>query len=319
MKRKIAITTMLTFLILFGAGLTRHASALTTLPNPVANALPYGDFYSYSLPVLQYQYPDKDYSVKSTPGAIKDGIVIYTGANGKHLNTNFPGMDNAYPTPSGTYTTFSTGAVDDPIPNNSTDLWDTAATWDTTLSALDDYLDGNGLYFFFNHNEDNGAENQDLYAWGRASIVDLDGDRDPLYFDFNRDTSGPSNYKSYGLAPTEFTSTSDPGDYAYAPGEYVIGSDTINHNLGADQAAYAIFSPEINSGLASWINEGYDAMQIDFRLAALSNGYEQLFIMKLEDTDTTPIPEPATLLLMGSGLIGLGWIGRRKTKNGSKV
>jgi len=30
-------------------------------------------------------------------------------------------------------------------------------------------------------------------------------------------------------------------------------------------------------------------------------------------------PEPATMLLLGSGLIGLGWFGKKKTKKGSKV
>ncbi len=341
-KRKITIVTMLAFLMLLGVGLTGQASALTTLPDPtsyldptdlVPAALPYGDFYSYSLPVLQY-FLGSEYSVKSTPGAIKDGIVIYTGASGKGLNTNFPGMDNAYPTPSGTNTIFSTGDVDDPGGDGQF-TGDTLLTWDTTLSALDTYLDGNGLYFFFNHNEDNGAANQDLLAWGRVSIVDTTGNptNPTMYYELNNNTKGPLDYSvsSPLIAPNEPTLDSDGniqydspgipteaylGDYAYAPGEIIIPpvtGDTINQNLGADEAAYALFSPEINENLAGWMVAGYDAMQIEFRLAALSNGYEQLFILPLEDT-TPVIPEPATMLLLGSGLIGLAGFSRKKFK-----
>ena len=309
MKRKISIITMVTFLMFFGAGLRGQASALT-LPDPesfldsptdnVLAALPYGDFYSYSLPVLQYFSEDKkEYSVKSTPGAIKDGIVIYTGSKGQPVTTNDGIMDGAYPTPSGTYTSFSTTTVADPNPTGG---WDTDLTWDTTLSALDSYLGDDDLYFFFNHNQDNKLDDQSLYAWGRMAIVDTDGS--PIeatkyyYFD-----NGLSKYEP------------DDDDYVYSPGElnlYGDGSVFINHNLGADEAAFAICLSDGDATVESWLATGYDAMQIEFRLKALSDGFEQLFILKLEDT--TPIPEPATLFLLGTGLIGIGAFGRKKFK-----
>ncbi|UCD89823.1 MAG: PEP-CTERM sorting domain-containing protein [Desulfobacterales bacterium] len=37
----------------------------------------------------------------------------------------------------------------------------------------------------------------------------------------------------------------------------------------------------------------------------------------VSDSNAHPIPEPATMFLLGSGLLALGWIGRKKIINGN--
>jgi hypothetical protein len=56
-------------------------------------------------------------------------------------------------------------------------------------------------------------------------------------------------------------------------------------------------------------------MHTDFRLRDLNNGYEQLFIL-LQDGNggNGHVPEPGTLVLLGSGLIGLAIYSRRKLR-----
>ncbi|MCF8106506.1 MAG: PEP-CTERM sorting domain-containing protein, partial [Desulfohalobiaceae bacterium] len=86
---------------------------------------------------------------------------------------------------------------------------------------------------------------------------------------------------------------------------------TLNHNLGANEAAYALFSPELNGGLADWLGQGYDVLSMSIFLDELSNGYEQIF---LQSSTVQPIPEPTTMLLLGTGLLGLIGFSRRFKK-----
>lgn len=329
----------------------------------------YGDGQSYSLPVSQLLSggctgntgPGCIYDIQSTPGQIKDLVVIATGATGTPVTTNFAGMDNAYPTPSGVSGSafFRTGTTPDPGGAGQF-TGDTATTWDSTLAALKNFLSGDSLAFFFNNNQINSgaSTNQNLAGWMQITIRDntnvIIGQ-----FDFTNNNGvyagvfdgggGVLNgdvgtYTSTGSPPGGNPSGS-PTDYVFSGGVICSNGDPpvpiscslphdreIVHNLGADHAAYALVFPELNTllqglfGLSDATLANY-TMQIDLRLGcdpalfttpeaclakSLNNGYEQLFIGGLENLVIPPIPEPTSLLLLGSGLLLLGLLGSKK-------
>lgn len=312
----------------------------------------YGDFNSYSLPIAEI-------SVPSSPGQIQDLIVVATGSSGGPVNTNFTGMDNAYSTPSGVSGSnfFSTGSTSDPS-QISTFFGDTPDTWDTSLTALEAFLAGENMTFFFNNNNLNGANLQSLAAWGQIKVTD---NTNMLLgvFDFTNNGGSynlvseggggtflglPENYLSDGMGPTIGDNTNT--DYVLSGGPICIDTDTvpptplsctnpladegpINHNLGANDTAYAIVAPELNSLLKGLFDGGLNldnyTMSIDLRLGCdpsfgnsndeictgelsgfgknINNGFEQFFIASATFDQSSQVPEPNTLLLLGGSLI----------------
>lgn len=304
-----------------------------TFPEPTANAFLYGDFYSYSLPVLAYQYdqefgggtgPGNPYYVRSTAGHIKDGIVIATGASGTGVNTNFAGMDDAYPTPNSSgVPTFSTGTTPDPgftptMPANQPD------TWDSTIEAFTGQMNGQSPAFFFNNTQERSA--QDLWAYGQVKVWSSTGGATPEYFDLaspNGDGTGifggdPGTY----VSPTYSDASWEPTpfeDYIISGGDVCINASGVPvpcgspdavagpfpHNLGSDQVAYAVFSPELNAMLAAWSGDSpYDMISMDFRMHSLNGGYEQAFVVP-STFESAPVPEPSSVVLAGLGLAAL--------------
>lgn len=339
----------------------------TTLPDPTTTingtpvAVQYGDFYSYSLPILAYydnlQFgggvgPGNPFYIDSTPGAIKDDIVIATGASGTPVNTNFAGVENAYATPNGVSGSpiFSTRNSPDPGQVGPAFTGQQTGTWDAQFSALRGFLGTSDLVLFFNNNQTNSgsAADQNLFAWGQVELIDTTGVKSPLYFDFtNKNTSNNvALYNSPGhetdlypypggpKVPYDFPTQSD---FVLSGGQLFLDTVTgivyttfnksillatgdpfvtFDENLGANQAAYAIFSPELNAILKD-PNSGYDVLRGDFRMTALNNGYEQLFVEGATVGGRIlppPIPEPCSLFLFGSGLVGLSVTGIRRKK-----
>lgn len=326
-----------------GLCFTSQAQAGVVLPAPIngLTSLTYGDFDVYSLPFLNFLATGStnqlgDFEVQSTPGAIKDLVVVATGSGGVPVNTNFAGMDNALATPNsgGGDGTFFTQPANEPnqvAPFAS----DNTGTWDAEISALRNFLGGDDLLIFFNLNENNrtGATldaAQDILVYAEISLVDVDGILPDLVFTLNGINPDPilNTFTNFG---TFDFGNGDVDDVAQVHGEICVntatqtlirlgpceagdGGDaaTINQNLGADRAAFAL----TNQSLSDVINDLgtlYDVLRLDFRMGELSNGFEQLFLTSIERP--VDVPAPGALGLLGLGLAGLGFgIRKRRRK-----
>lgn len=379
-SRRNLAATLAVALAPLGAGFAPAASAAFDLTN--IGYVQYGDAQSYSLPIACIQvgqdFNGCDFNVGSTPGLIKDLVVVATGAAGQPVNTNFAGMDNAYSTPTGVNgeNFVQTGGVTvDGTTFPSTDpgqvspfAGDQPSTWDATIGALNTFLSGEDMVFFFNNNQINSgaSTNQSLGAWAQISVTDANGAILGV-FDFTNNggnynlvTAGGGgvlngnvgSYTSPGLGgPAGNTDTDNDGvvntDYVLSGGALcVIGSPPvpvscgtpgatgpINHNLGADHATYAIVFPELNALIAQLIADGnLDAvMHVDFRLGcdpnlftgdecvgkSINNGYEQIFISRMNAVQPPPppppsVPAPGSLALLAGGLLVAGFSLRRR-------
>jgi hypothetical protein len=323
-----------------GAAPVLPSADCLTDPSDITNCLKFDDFAVYSLAFLNYQNGEGDvspgdtYYVRSSGQPINDALVVATSPGGRRNNTDLglAGVDDAYNTPNSVpgNSSFVNFLMESPDPSptftgdnfNQTTQGDaTLPLWDVLVSDVQSFLGGEDLVFWFNLNEENKGgldDGQDMYAWGQVTLTDTATNTSVTFTLSGNDTSlFPEQSAAQTAGDSILPNASDM--WAWVHGEICVDpatgdlvelgpcstsfGDTVNQNLGAGQAAFALYSPDLNTALYSGL---YDLMTVDMRMAHIDNGYEQLFI--LNSDIPTNVPVPGTILLLGLGLIGMAGV-----------
>jgi len=82
--------------------------------------------------------------------------------------------------------------------------------------------------------------------------------------------------------------------------KYDLYASISYNDLNVNSTSIIIDTPLYVSGIRNINNDGYWEWEY-----------------KVSDSNARPIPEPATMFLLGSGLVALAWIGRKKKNNGN--
>lgn len=277
--------------------------------------------------------PSGPYPVLSGPGQIMDQAIILTGEDGKPANnitspfTDGTAVDNPFLTPMGGQgTSFTMTAGNEPgsgFQGDQVFVGDQMGSWELSISALTAYLGTHDLVFLFDNNQEGDGFDQALNIWGQVRILDAAGNvQDCVEFSTGSGGCGsPVNPVNFVPVVGNYCVSTVDGS-PYAVGEAANAGDCdanagdyfVNDNLGTNAAEFAVFSMTLNNNLANWASLGY-FMSVDVRFIGNNSGAEQLWICSECDLQDTRIPEPATLLLFGLGLIGLGISFNRKQKS----
>lgn len=160
-----------------------------------------------------------------------------------------------------------------------------------SVSSLTLSETGGGMMPYESYRTSYDGSDPDPSTFGFGSGIPLDGDDNPI----------PGG----GVFPTDF--------YEYFIGDLIIDETVQNYIPGdewGDTAPGDIKKFDISVSGYSWV----DIVAYDHVIKSNSKA-KYVVTPYSHDGESTPIPEPATMLLLGSGLIGLAWFRKRFRKD----
>ena len=273
------------------------AQAVVQLPDPNIYAIQVDDFYSYSTAIL-IALGFQGFDFKAGSGNVNLGIFTGNNSiNNNNLNQGFPvpvqspngnqsavlndtwGKDHNVPTP--------------PVQTNTPILVDTVLNYLHT--QFGPTINTPVFIFDFNQNQNTAS----LTIDGQAVIRDSQGNEVKQWsFDGINDSLFEPAAVLTVPATVQFPPTGTP----------TVGP--IASNRGSGKADFINFAPTMD--LSQYANQGY-TFEVAFNLDKLNGGFEELFLNGAF-SETRPVPEPGTMVLMGLGVLGAAFM-RKRLKN----
>ena len=313
-------------------------ASATTLNLPAANLYQptaFGDSQVYSLELLNLiennnkLNQQSQFNVTAAEGQIKDLIVIGTGPGGQS-STNTAGVsDDAYATPNGDGVFFNTQNSE---PTNGP-AGDLTNSWEVSIASLITYLpDPTQPFcpvFLVDSNQQGNLEGQTQFFWARIQGVDATGNNIGGCFDLTSAAGDGATCAPLNGYP-DFTAdfVENAGDFCvsaatgvpYAPnqGNCLAGDfGPVSNNLGSNNTEFAVYFPLLNTvaQLQALLAAGAVNISVEFRFNN-TDGFDTIWLCDrcTIGTTTTGVPGPAPLLLVGSGMLGVGVLAWRRNR-----